>query len=190
MQTPRPESSAPDLLAGRYQLGAPLGACGMGTVVEARDQLLQRRVAIKRLPPELEADPLARERLRREALAAAALDHPYICQIYEIGEADGRLFIVLEYVDGETLHALASRSLLPLPQVVEWAAEIVEALDEAHRRGVVHRDLKPANIMVTAQGHVKVMAFGLAKRLPPSSAVDRARSTSLTDAGTRLGTHA
>src|SRR5207249_3935100 len=87
LQTPRPEAASQDLLVGRYRLGPPIGAGGMGTVFEARDQLLQRRVAIKQLPPEFEADPIARERLRREALAAAALDHPYICKIHEIGEA-------------------------------------------------------------------------------------------------------
>ena len=190
MQTPRPESAPADLLAGRYQLRAPIGAGGMGTVFEAHDQLLKRRVAIKRVSPELEADPLARERLRREALAAAALDHPYICQIHEIGDANGHLFIVMEYVEGETLHALARRSLLPLRQVVELATEIAEALDEAHRRGIVHRDLKPANIMLTAQGHVKVMDFGLAKQMAPAAADDSAAVTKLTDSGMRLGTPA
>ena len=128
MQTPRPESESTELLAGRYQLRALIGAGGMGTVFEAHDHLLKRRVAIKSVSPELETDPLARERLRREALAAAALDHPYICQIHEIGDANGLLFIVMEYVEGETLHALARRSLLPLRQVVELATEIAEAL--------------------------------------------------------------
>jgi tetratricopeptide (TPR) repeat protein len=161
----------------------------MGNVFLAKDLTLGRRVAIKLLNADAEQDPAARERLRREARAAAALNHPYICQIHEIGEADGRLFIVLEYVDGETLHALATRSLLPLPQVVEFASEIVEALEHAHRRGVVHRDLKPSNVMVTADGHIKVMDFGLAKH-QPATVVDPAGSTSLTDPGTRLGTPA
>jgi tetratricopeptide (TPR) repeat protein len=161
----------------------------MGNVFLAKDPTLGRRVAIKLLHADAEQDPAARERLRREARAAAALNHAYICQIHEIGEADGRLFIVLEYVDGETLHALATRSLLSLPQVVEFASEIVEALEHAHRRGVVHRDLKPSNVMVTVDGHIKVMDFGLAKHRP-ATVVDPAGSTSLTDPGTRLGTPA
>jgi serine/threonine protein kinase len=164
MQTPLPGPPPTDLLAGRYRLGAPLGAGGMGTVFEAHDQLLQRRVAIKRLPPELEADLLARERLRREALAAAALDHPFICKIYEIGDADGRTFIVMEYVEGETLEAFARRGLLPIRQVVEIAHELAQALEAAHGRAVIHRDLKPSNVMLTAQGHVKVMDFVAPRR--------------------------
>jgi serine/threonine protein kinase len=134
-----------DLLGGRYQVVSLLGAGGMGEVFLAQDMLLERRVAIKLLPVEVQADPVARWRLRREALAAASLDHPFICKVYEIDDAEGRLFIAMEYVEGETLHVIARRALLPMRQVVEMGTELAEALEEAHRRGVVHRDLKPAN---------------------------------------------
>ena len=101
------------LLAGRYRILSPLGAGGMGEVFLAEDTRLERRVAVKLLPASIEADAVARERLRREALAAAALDHPFICKVYEIGDADGHVFIVMEYVEGETLHVSARRAMLP-----------------------------------------------------------------------------
>ena len=153
-----------DLLAGRYRIDSPLGAGGMGEVFLAHDTRLERRVAIKWLHRDHEQDLVARERLRREALAAAALDHPYICKIYEIGDADDRTFIVMEYVEGETLQVTSSRELLPVRQIVDIAHELAQALELAHGRGVVHRDLKPSNVMVTPQGHVKVLDFGLAKQ--------------------------
>jgi serine/threonine protein kinase len=183
-----------DLLAGRYRILSLLGAGGMGEVFLAEDTRLERRVAVKLLPASTEGDAVARERLRREALAAAALDHPFICKVHEIGDADGRMFIVMEYVEGETLHVSARRALLPLRQVIDIAHELAQALDAAHRRNIIHRDLKPANVMMTPQGHVKVMDFGLAKQLiAPSSAGAGAvagsdAGTMLTDAGTRLGT--
>src|SRR5580693_9471118 len=110
-----------DLLAGRYRIDSPLGAGGMGEVFLAHDLRLERRVAIKWLDPDHEEDLVARERLRREALAAAALNHPYICKIHELGDAGGRVFIVMEYVEGETLQVVAGRELLPVRQVVEVA---------------------------------------------------------------------
>ena len=162
----------------------------MGEVFLAEDLSLERRVAVKLLPPALEADSVARERFRREALSAAALDHPFICKIHEIGDDGGRLFIVMEYVEGETLNAAPRGELLPLPRVIEMATELAEALDAAHRRGIIHRDLKPSNVMLTPQGHVKVMDFGLAKQLDPRpDAADRTQSH-LTGSGTRLGTPA
>jgi tetratricopeptide (TPR) repeat protein/predicted Ser/Thr protein kinase len=180
------------LLAGRYRILSPLGAGGMGEVFLAEDTRLERRVAVKLLPASTEADAVARERLRREALAAAALDHPFICKVYEIGDADGRLFIVMEYVEGETLQQFTRRSLPPVRQVIDIAHQLIQALDAAHRRGLVHRDLKPANVMVTPQGHVKVMDFGLAKQVvqPPGSGAGSAPATvgELTQAGTRVGT--
>jgi tetratricopeptide (TPR) repeat protein/predicted Ser/Thr protein kinase len=183
-------SKMPDLLAGRYRIDSPLGAGGMGEVFLAQDTLLERRVAIKVLPAEVQADPVARGRLRREALAAASLDHPFICKVYEIGDAEGRLFIAMEYVEGETLHVVARRALLPMRQIVEMATELADALEEAHRRGVVHRDLKPANVMITPQGHVKVMDFGLAKPLAPDSGAEMGSdaATRLTESGARVGT--
>ena len=191
MSDRRPNEETPvDLLAGRYRIDSPLGAGGMGEVFLAQDTLLERRVAIKLLPAEVQTDPIARGRLRREALAAASLDHPFICKVYEIGDAEGRLFIAMEYVEGETLHVVARRALLPMRQVVEMATELAEALEEAHRRGVVHRDLKPANVMITPQGHVKVMDFGLAKPLAPDSGAEMGSdaATLLTESGARVGT--
>ena len=122
-----------DSLAGRYRILSPLGAGGMGEVFLAEDTSLERRVAVKLLPAAAESDRLARERFRREALSAAALDHPFICKIHEIGEADGRLFIVMEYLEGETLHAAAGRELLPMRQVIEIANEIRMAFGSNRR---------------------------------------------------------
>lgn len=196
MQTPQPGLSPTDVLAGRYQLGAPLGAGGMGTVFEAHDLLLRRRVAVKCLPPELKADPSARERLRREALAAAALDHPFICKIFEIGEDHDTVFIVMECVVGETLHTRLAHGVLPAAEALRIAGEIAEALEVAHARHLVHRDLKPGNVMLTAQGRVKVMDFGLAKQLPVVGGPEHGRGATeadttlppLTDRGLRVGT--
>jgi tetratricopeptide (TPR) repeat protein/predicted Ser/Thr protein kinase len=181
-----------ELLAGRYRIDSPLGAGGMGKVFLADDTRLERRVAIKWLHPDHEQDLVSRERLRREALAAAALDHPFICKIYEIGDADGRTFIVMEYVEGETLQVAAGRDLLPVRQIVDIAHELAQALETAHGRGVVHRDLKPSNVMVTTQGHVKVLDFGLARQTvkPVTAGAGSGAPTRLTDAGTRLGTPA
>ena len=123
----------PDLLAGRYRIDSPLGAGGMGEVFLAHDVRLERRVAIKWLHSDHEQDLVARERLRREALAAAALDHPYICKIFEIGDADGRTFIVMEYVEGETLQVAAHRDLLPVRQIVDIAHELAQALEDGPR---------------------------------------------------------
>lgn len=137
----------------------------MGEVYLARDPRLDRRVAIKLLPGRLIDDAIARERLRREALAAAALDHPFICKIYEVGEDGGSLFFVMEYVRGETLFARMRAGRMALPEALRIAGEIAEAIEEAHANRFVHRDLKPNNIIVTPQGHVKVMDFGLVTRV-------------------------
>ena len=126
-------------------------------------------------------------RFRREALAAAALDHPFICKIDEVGEDGGRSFLVLEYIEGRTLDAVARGGGLTPTELLDVAHEIVQALEEAHRRGVVHRDLKPSNIMLTIQGHVKVLDFGLAKQIAPERS-DEAWTEALTDSGTRVGT--
>ena len=180
------------VLGGRYRILSRLGGGGMGEVFLAEDTRLERRVAVKLLPASTEADVVARERLRREALAAAALDHPFICKVYESGDADGRVFIVMEYVEGETLHAASRRAALPVRQVIDIAYQLAQALDAAHRRGLVHRDLKPANVMVTPQGHVKIMDFGLAKLVVGPSGSDAANTPAtaavLTQAGTRVGT--
>jgi len=177
---------------GSYEIIAPLGAGGMGEVYRARDPQLDREVAIKLLPASLAGDAEARERLRREALAAAALDHPYVCKVFEIGRQGDELFLVMELVDGETLHERMLRGRMPLDESLRVASETAEALAAAHERGILHRDLKPANIMLTRQGHVKVMDFGLAKRLtespsPDSDTIDM-REAALTTQGAVLGT--
>jgi TolB-like protein len=176
---------------GPYEILAAIGAGGMGEVYRAHDPRLDRQVAIKLLPAEMAADQNARERLRSEAVAAAALDHPYICKIFEIGEHEDTLFVVMEYIAGETLHRRLRDGGMPLPDALRVAGEIVEALQEAHARGFLHRDLKPANIMLTEQGHVKIMDFGLAKRLVDPPQTDDATvemRAQLTAPGTILGT--
>src|SRR5512140_3175892 len=150
-------SLSPGARLGPYEIVAPIGAGGMGEVYRARDSRLERDVAIKVLPDALSADPVARERFQREALAAAGLDHPFICKVFEIGDADGRLFIVMEYVAGETLHESLGRGPLPSGELVALALELTDALEAAHARQIVHRDLKPANIMLTPQRHAKVL---------------------------------
>jgi serine/threonine-protein kinase len=145
----------------------------MGVVYRALDPRLGRQVAIKLLPEETAADPPSRERLRREAMAVAAIDHPYICKIFEIGEHGQALFLVMEYVSGETLDDRLRAGRLPLPEALRLAGEVAEALQEAHGRGFLHRDLKSANVMVTDHGHLKVMDFGLAKRLDAVTAGDQ-----------------
>ena len=174
----------------RYTLLDSLGKGGMGEVFLADDTQLGRKVAIKFLTEGLEADAKARERLHREARSAAALDHPYICNIYELAEIDGRTGIVMEHVVGETLQAQMRQSPLPVADALAIAGEIAEALEEAHKRRVMHRDLKPSNVMLTEQGHVKVMDFGLAKAIPAAEGTPEQAETigPLTDSGIRVGT--
>ena len=139
----------PGTKLGSYEVLEHLGSGGMGEVYLAHDPRLDRRVAIKVLPAHLAANVVARERLRREARAAAALDHPFICKIFEVGEDNGAVFIVMEYVRGETLSARMRAGRLPLSDALRIAGEIAEAIEEAHANRFVHRDLKPANIMLT-----------------------------------------
>jgi len=164
----------------------------MGEVYVAHDPRLDRRVAIKLLPAQTAADPRSRERLRREAMAVAALDHPYICKIFEISEHRDALFLVMEYIAGETLDRRLQNGRLPLSDALHIAGEIAEALQEAHAGRFLHRDLKPANIMLSQQGHVKVMDFGLAKRVedlpPPDQATREMATAQLTAHGTIIGT--
>jgi tetratricopeptide (TPR) repeat protein len=155
---------SPGTKLGPYQVVEHLGSGGMGEVYLAHDCRLDRRVAVKLLPECLAADNHARERLRHEALAAAALDHPFICKIFEVAEDNGTLICVMEYVRGETLQARLSRGRLANSEAMRIAGELAEAIEEAHANRFIHRDLKPANVMITPQGHVKVMDFGLAKR--------------------------
>jgi len=146
---------------GPYEILGPLGAGGMGEVYKARDTRLDRTVAIKILPAAVAADPHRRERFRREARAIATLSHPHICALHDVGDADGVEFLVMEYLPGETLAHRLLRGPLPIAEVVRIGADLAEALDAAHRQGVVHRDLKPSNVMLTAGG-ATILDFGLA----------------------------
>jgi Tol biopolymer transport system component/tRNA A-37 threonylcarbamoyl transferase component Bud32 len=150
---------------GPYEIQSPLGAGGMGEVYRATDTRLNRTVAVKILPKHLSEKPEARERFEREARAISQLSHANICQLYDLGQQDGIHYIVMEFLEGETLATRLSRGRLPLEQVLRYGAEVGEGLDCAHRAGVVHRDLKPGNIMVTRSG-AKLMDFGLAKTAP------------------------
>ncbi len=170
----------------RYRIIRRLGAGGMGEVFLAEDRSLERPVAIKFVSRWLQDDPVAHERLRREAKASAALDHPYICKVHELTELDGRTGIVMEYVSGESLLDASTKRTLTTARVLELAGEIAEALEEAHAHGVVHRDLKPSNFILTDQGHVKVMDFGMARRLVQTEG--GGRDQSLTEAGKVVGT--
>src|ERR1700680_4117510 len=147
---------------GRYEIPSPVGAAGRGEVYRAKDPRLNRIVAIKVLPPHLADSPELRERFEREARTIASLNHPHICTLYDIGHQDGIDFLVMEYLEGETLAQRLVKGPLPLEQVLQYSIEIADALDKAHRKGVTHRDLKPGNIMLTKTG-TKLLDFGLAK---------------------------
>ncbi|HMD18199.1 MAG TPA: protein kinase [Terriglobales bacterium] len=158
-------SITPGTRIKNYEILSPLGAGGMGEVYLAEDKRLGRKVAIKFLPAKVATDERAWQRLLREAKTAATLDHPNICAIYEVGQEAGRSFIVLQYVEGETLAARIKRQLPDLREALAIAAQVADALSEAHARGIIHRDIKPENIMLTTRGQVKVLDFGLAKVL-------------------------
>ncbi|NIA11617.1 MAG: protein kinase, partial [Nitrospiraceae bacterium] len=168
---------------GPYRIERELGSGGMGVVYLAFDERLKRNVAIKSIHPGKEVSSQRRERLLREARAAAQLTHPSIAQIYDILSIDGRDFIVMEYVDGQTLTRLLGQKPIELQQAVDIARQIAEGLHAAHARGIVHRDLKPENIIITPGGDVKILDFGLAKTLDPGSS-----EVSLTADGVVLGT--
>src|SRR5262249_16957117 len=147
---------------GTYEILGPLGAGGMGEVYRARDARLGREVAIKVLPAEVASSPDRLGRFEREARTVAGLNHPHIVVLHSVEDADGVRFLTMELVEGETLSTLVTPGGLPLPQLLDLAIPLTDALVAAHERGVIHRDLKPGNVMVTRDGRVKVLDFGLA----------------------------
>ena len=182
---------------GAFEILAPLGAGGMGEVYRARDPKLDREVAIKLLPEQLGADANRLARFQREAQVLASLNHPNIAAIYELGDADGKAFLVLELVEGPTLAGRIREGPIPIDEATDIARQIAEALEEAHEHGIVHRDLKPANIKVTTGETVKVLDFGLAKayagdesELSSSTSQSPTMSAQATQAGVILGTAA
>ena len=182
---------APGTKLGPYEILSPLGSGGMGEVYRARDTRLDRSVAIKILPRHLSADPSAKLRFEREAKTVSALNHPNICSLFDVGSQDGADFLVMECIEGESLAQRIAKGALPTEQLLKIGTEIADALDKAHRSGVVHRDLKPGNIMLTKTG-AKLLDFGLAKpAIAPVSAVtltNVAASSPVTEQGTIVGT--
>src|SRR5712671_561285 len=176
---------------GPYEIVAPLGAGGMGEVFRARDTRLDRTVAIKILPPQLSNDLVRKQRFEREAKTISSLNHPHICVLYDVGHQDGTDYLVMECLEGETLAKRLEKGPIPLEQVLKFGEQIADALDKAHRSGVVHRDLKPGNIMLTPTG-AKLLDFGLAKPVAPLASMATITaappSSPATEQGTIVGT--
>jgi len=177
--TPQPAVSKDAVIAGKYRVIEELGRGGMGIVYKAEDTRLKRPVALKFLPPELVHIPEIKDRFMREAQAAAALDHPNICTVYEFDQAEDKAFISMAYIEGQSLRKRIDSGPLELEEALRIATQVAEGLQEAHKRGIVHRDIKSANIMIDARGQAKVMDFGLARV---------AGATLMTREGTTMGT--
>ena len=174
---------------GSFEVMSHLGSGGMGEVYRARDRRLGRDVALKFLTPALAPDAEARERLRREALAASALNHPHICTLHDIVDDEGRPVLVMEIVEGEPLSAVIPKDGLPIETVIRYGEQLADALAHAHAHGIIHRDLKPSNIVVTPEGRAKVLDFGIARQMRAAdlAAVTQDRSA-LSEAGSIAGT--
>jgi serine/threonine protein kinase len=179
---------------GPYEIEEAVGAGGMGEVYRARDTRLERSVAIKVLPAHLAESPALRQRLDREAKAISSLSHPHICPLYDVGHEDGVDYLVMEFIEGETLADRLSRGPLPIEEVLRFGVQIADALEKAHRQGIIHRDLKPGNVMLTTDG-AKLLDFGLAKADGVTDGDDADLTVSptvskpLTAAGTIIGTY-
>jgi serine/threonine protein kinase len=182
---------SPATRLGPYEIIVAIGAGGMGEVYRARDTRLDRIVAIKVLSEHLSSNPQSRERFDREAKAISSLSHPHICPLYDVGRQNGIDYLVMEYLEGETLASRLKKGPLPPDHVLQYAIQITDALDTAHRHGVIHRDLKPGNIMLTKSG-VKLLDFGLAKVRAVEAVAGMTalptQTTPLTGEGTILGT--
>ncbi|MBI3449967.1 MAG: serine/threonine protein kinase [Acidobacteria bacterium] len=177
---------------GPYEILTPIGAGGMGEVYRARDTRLDRTVAVKVLPSHAASNPEVRQRFEREAKAVSSLNHPNICTLHDIGSSEGVDYLVMEYLEGETLAQKLARGPLPVEELLRCAIEIADALDRAHRSGLVHRDLKPGNVMITKSG-TKLLDFGLAKSIGAATAPTQltaapTMTSPLTAAGTIVGT--
>ena len=182
----------PGTQIGPYEVISAIGAGGMGEVYKARDTRLDRTVAIKVLPEHVAADPDLKQRFEREAKTISRLNHPHICTLHDIGSQDGIDFLVMEYLEGDTLAQRLEKGALPLDQALKIAVEIADALDKAHRQGITHRDLKPGNIMLTKSG-AKLLDFGLAQLKGPEQVAGGltelpTQDAPLTQQGAILGT--